>query len=248
MSADRSAGMSGCMSTCTPQIGIWAALLSVLFAACFSIVALAANFTTLIPAIWVNPLSFAPSLLLTWSYLVLMACVLDAAPSEHRVWALLGLCFAVVYATMNSIVYVVQLVVVTPLVFQGYGDTAGVLAFGPRSFMLSLNALAYALMSASAFLAASAFPGRAQRLVRGAMWAHGAMAPIVIAAIFWPPMTYVGALWIATFPTMALALAGAFRRVAAATAADGRLRPQPCEPHGPELQRQPVQPMPVRAR
>ena len=237
--------MNAYMSACTPRIGIWAALLSVLFAACFSIVALAANFTTLIPAIWVNPLSFAPSLLLAWSYLVLMACVLDAAPPEHRVWALLGLCFAVLYATMNSIVYVVQLVVVTPLVFQGNGDSAGVLAFGPRSFMLSLNAVAYGLMSASAFLAAFAFAGRAQRFVRGAMWAHGAMAPIVIAAIFWPRMSYVGALWIVTFPTMALAMAlafaGAFRRVAAAASEDGRFRPQPRDPHGPELQRQPVQ-------
>ena len=40
------------MSACTPMVGICAATLSVLFAACFSIVALAANFTTLIPAIW----------------------------------------------------------------------------------------------------------------------------------------------------------------------------------------------------
>ena len=94
------------MSACTPRIAIWSALLSVLFAACFSIAALAANFTTQIPAICVNPLSFAPSLLLAWSYLVLMACVLDAAPPEHRVWALLALCFAVLYATMNTIVYV----------------------------------------------------------------------------------------------------------------------------------------------
>jgi hypothetical protein len=109
------------MSACTPRVGIWAATLSVLFATCFSIVALAANFTTLIPVIWVNPLSFAPSLLLAWSYLVLMACVLDAALPERRVWALVGLCFAVLYATINSIVYLVQLVVVTPLVFQGTG-------------------------------------------------------------------------------------------------------------------------------
>ena len=126
--------MSANLSACTPRMAIWAALLSVLFAACFSIVALAANFTTLIPAIWVNPLSFAPPLLLAWSYLVLMACVLDAAPPEHP------------------------------------------------------------------------------------------------------------------FPTMALALAKEFRRVAAAASDDGRLRLQPRNPPGPELQRQPVQPMPVRAR
>ena len=224
------------MSACTSRIGIWAALLSVLFAACFSIVALAAIFTTLIPAIWVNPLSFAPSLLLAWSYLVLMACVLDAAAPEHRIWALLGLCFAALYATMNSIVYFVQLVVVTPLVFQGNGDLAGTLAFGPRSFMLALNGMAYGLMSASAFLASFAFPGRTQRFVRGAMWAHGAMGPIVIAAIFWPRMTYVGAVWIVTFPAMALALAGVFRRSGATGSGDGRIRTQPQQP---TLQRQP---------
>jgi hypothetical protein len=32
------------MSICTPRLGIWAAMLSLLFAACFSIVALAAVF------------------------------------------------------------------------------------------------------------------------------------------------------------------------------------------------------------
>ena len=145
---------------------------------------------------------------------------------------------------MNSIVYFVQLLVVTPLVFQGNGDLAGVLAFGPRSFMLSLNGLAYGLMSVSAFLAAFAFPGRAQRFVRSAMWAHGAMRPIVIAAIFWPRMTYVGAVWIVTFPAMALALAGVFRQSGATGTGDNRLRPQPQQP---PPQRRPVQSMRARA-
>ena len=105
-----------------------------LFAASFSILAPAAHFMTPIPAIWVNPVSFAPSLLSAWSYLVLMACVLDAAPPEHP------------------------------------------------------------------------------------------------------------------FPTLALALAGEVRRVAAAASDDGRLQLQPRDPLRPELQRQPVQPMPVRSR
>lgn len=182
------------MSACTPTIGIWAAILLAIFATCFSVVALAANLTTLIPAIWVNPLSFAPSLLLAWSYLVLMGCVLDTVSPEHRIWAIVGLCFAMLYAAINSMVYFVQLVVVTPLIFQGNANLAGVLAFEPRSAMLSLNGLAYGLMSTSAFFAAFTFPWHAQRFVRRVMWAHGALGPIVIAAIFWPPMTYVGAL------------------------------------------------------
>ena len=50
------------------------------------------------------------------------------------------------------------------------------------------------------------------------------------------------------FPTMALALAGELRRVAAAASDDSRLRLQPRDPHGPALRRQPVPPMPVQAR
>jgi hypothetical protein len=158
------------VSGCTPRIGLWAAILSVLFAASFSIVALAANFTTLIPAIWVNPLSFAPSLLF------------------------------------------------------------------------------YGLMSASAFVAAFAFPGQAQSFLRGALWAHGAMGPIVIAAIFWPKMTYVGALWIVTFPAMAFALAGAFRRAGAAGSGDARQRPRPEPPHVPPVLRRSLRSVPAQAK
>ena len=108
------------------------------------------------------------------------------------------------------------------------------LAFGPRSFMLSLNGLAYGVMSASAFLAAFAFPGREQSFVRFAMRAHGAMGPIVIAAIFWPRMTYVGALWIVTFPAMTLALTGSsggLGRQVGATAGFGRSPNCPASPH-----------------
>ena len=74
------------MSACTPRIGFWAALLSVLFAAGFTVVALAANFTTLIPAITVNPLRLAPSLLVACSYIVVMAWGLDAALLWPRQW------------------------------------------------------------------------------------------------------------------------------------------------------------------
>lgn len=60
------------MSARTPQTGIWAAIVSAVFANCFSFVALTANFTALILKAWINPLSFAAPLLLAWSYLVLV--------------------------------------------------------------------------------------------------------------------------------------------------------------------------------
>lgn len=70
------------MSVRTPQTGIWAAILSAVFATCFSFVALTANFTALILKAWINPLSVAALLLLTWSYLVLVA--------DHNGHSLLG--------------------------------------------------------------------------------------------------------------------------------------------------------------
>lgn len=207
------------MSLATPRLGFWAAVLAAFFGGCFSIVALISTFTTWIPELWVNPLSFAPSLPLAWSYLALMVCVVELVPDERRIWARLGLGFATVYVTINSIVYFTQLVVVSPALWAGAGDPVAVLQFTPRSFMLALNGLAYGLMSISALLASQGLAATTDaQFARWSMVAHGLLAPFVVGTIFWPELAYVGALWIVTFPAMAIGLAMAFRRSSAEVA------------------------------
>lgn len=201
------------MSDDTPKIGFWMAILSGTFGTLFSIVALTTTFTNLIPELWVNPASFAPSLPLAWCYLALMVCITELAPLNTRIWSRLGLGFATIYATINTLVYFTQLAVVSPALFAGHGDDVVVLQFTPHSFMQSANGLAYGLMSMAALLSSQSFVGQPEaRFTRLSMIAHGAIAPFIVAALFWPTLTAIGALWIVTFPVMTIALAMQFRK------------------------------------
>ena len=86
------------------------------------------------------------------------------------------------------------------------------LLFEPGKFLFAVNGLAYALMSISALFASPVFARRGlESRVRSAMMAHGVMAPIVVGALAWPWLTYLGALWMVTFPVMAILLAVWFR-------------------------------------
>lgn len=204
------------MSDDTPRIGFWLAILSAVFGVMFSLVALAATFTALIPELWVNPASFAPSLALAWSFLALMVCVTELAPYNARIWSRLGLGFAAIYATINTLVYFTQLAVVSPQLFAGNGESVAVLQFTSNSFMQSANGLAYGLMSFAALLSSQSFAGLPEtKFVRWSMIAHGAITPFIVGALFWPTLTMIGALWIITFPTMMVALALEFRRAPA---------------------------------
>ena len=204
------------MSPDTARIGFWTAILSVVFAAMFSVVALAATFTGLIPELWVNPASFAPSLALAWSFLALMVCVTELAPYDARIWSRLGLAFAAIYATINTLVYFTQLAVVSPRLFAGNGESVAVLQFTSNSFMQSANGFAYGLMSVAALLSSQNIAGLPEaKFVRLSMIAHGVIAPFIIGALFWPTLTIIGAFWITTFPTTMVALALEFRRAPA---------------------------------
>lgn len=198
------------------RIGFWTAILSAVFGAMFSLVALAATSTGLIPELWVNPASFAPSLALAWSFLALMVCVIELAPYNARIWSRLGLAFAAIYATINTLVYFTQLVVVSPRLFAGNGESVAVLQFTSNRFMQSANGLAYGLMSVAALLSSQSFAGVSEmKFVRWSMVVHGAIAPFIVGALFWPTLTIIGAFWIITFPTMMVALALEFRKVPA---------------------------------
>lgn len=58
--------------------------------------------------------------------MVLMACVLDAAPSERRIWGVIGFGFALMYSVMNSIV-------------RNEGESVAVLRFEPGAFLFAVK-------------------------------------------------------------------------------------------------------------
>jgi hypothetical protein len=206
------------MNTTTPitrttcLVGFWAAVVSTGFALGY-IVALLATLTGAVDGPWATVYLIAPSIVLAWSYMVLMASVLDAAPLEGKVWAIIAFGFALMYSVINSIVYFTELTVVIPRVLRNNGESVSVLLFEPGEFLFAVNGLAYGFMSMAALFAAPVFDrqGTQQARVRRAMLAHGAIGPFIVGAVVWPPLTFIGALWIVTFPVMAILLAIMFR-------------------------------------
>ncbi len=203
------------MNRPTSRIGFWAAVIATIFGLGY-IVALLLTLAGVLAGPWATFYQLAPSIVLAWSYMALMACVLDAAPPERRIWATIGFGFALMYSVMNSIVYFTELTVVIPRVLQNEAGSVSVLLFEPGTFLFAVNGLAYGFMSMAALFAAPVFARQGiETPVRWAMLAHGVIGPFVVGAVVWPPLTYIGALWIVTFPAMGILLAILFRRAMA---------------------------------
>jgi hypothetical protein len=196
----------------TPLVSYWAAVASTVFGLGYVAALLATLTGAIAEGPWATACQLAPSIVLAWSYLILMACVLDVAAPERRVWATVAFGFALMYSVMNSIVYFAVLCVVIPKVLRNQGESVSVLLFEPGKFLFAVNGLAYGFMSTSALFAAPVFARHGtEARVRRALLAHGAIGPFVVGAVAWPPLTMIGALWIVTFPTMGVLLAIEFR-------------------------------------
>jgi hypothetical protein len=196
----------------TAKIGLLASLIATLFGLGYT-VAPGAALTGQIAGPWATAYEVAPSLGLAWSYLILAACIFNAAPAEKKIWATIGFSFALLYSAINSIVYFTQLTVVIPRLLQGKSAGLSVLYFEPGTFLFSVNGLAYGFMSMTALFSAFSFPRNGfDGRVRLALLAHGVIGPFIVGAVVLPALTYVGALWIITFPVMTLTLAMHFRR------------------------------------
>jgi hypothetical protein len=81
------------------------------------------------------------------------------------------------------------------------------------SFMYALDVLGYGFMSLAILFATPAFGTEGlERAVRRPLFANGLLAPVVPAQVLFPPLLYVSALWIVTFPLSRILLAILFKR------------------------------------
>ncbi len=194
------------------KIGVWSAIVALIFGLGYIVAQFAMLSGVFVPP-WDLVALFVPSLLLAPVFVVLMISVHYYASAERKIWSHMALTFATVYAVLVSTVYFTQLTVVIPNILQGQSDKVALLLFNAGSFMVAVDGLGYGFMSMAALSAAAVFAGKGLVIwTRRALIAHGLLAPIIIGAVIWPPLTYVGALWVITFPLSILFLAVIFKR------------------------------------
>jgi len=195
------------------RFGFWAAIVALVASLAYGVPQILQVMGILVDP-WDRILIFLPSLILAPAFVLTMAAVHDAAPTAHRVWTTGALAIAVMYGTMVSIVYVVQLGSVIPHDIRGEGADFRLFAccgFGQPLTMIDL--LGYTLMSLSTLLAAPAFRNAGlEAAARFWLIANGVLAPFLIAQIAYPALIYVGALWLITFPLAMVCVALVFRR------------------------------------
>lgn len=200
------------------QVGFWTAILAAIFGSAYSIAELLNTFGHVFSfpenLIWL----FTPSLFLAPAFLITMICAHYFAPSDKKIWTAIGIAFAIVYATLISMVYFSQLSVIIPQLMDGSIDENNVLIFKTGSFLLAVDCLGYVYMGLSTLFASFAFKGSKDNkwlfskwLFIGMFW-NGLVAPISAIIIFYPEAIYIGAMWIISFPMAMINLSKMFKK------------------------------------
>ena len=135
------------------QLGFWSATTATLLVAVAGITATAA----------IQPFATIVGFLLTPSFLVVMACIHCYASNERKVFSLVGLSFAIIYATLISVNYFIQLTFVHQSTFNVEIFDMG----NPQSMMWVIEILGYFFMGLSTVFTAFVFEsGRVEKLIK----------------------------------------------------------------------------------
>jgi hypothetical protein len=214
-------------------IGFWSAVLASVFSIGYGIaviVMILSAMTTRATASWqgiesyvaayqpISMLPVLPSLPLAVVFVALMVSIHYCAREEQRIWSHLGLSFAIVYAVMASINYIVQLTVVRLSILNKETDGLAMFVMGnPHSIFWAL-ASAYVFMNLAMLCAAPVFEvGRLENWIRWLFILNGASAIITIfSVVVDSPFLYLlGSLvpWCMIFSAATILLAVLFRRM-----------------------------------
>jgi len=191
------------MRTFVNQLGFWSAAAATLLVTVAGITATAS----------IQPFATVVGFLLTLSFLVLMACIHSYASDERKVFSLVGLSFAIVYTTLISVNYFIQLTFVRQSSFD-----VGIFAMdNPQSMMWVIEVLGYFFMGLATLFAAPVFEsGRIESIVKGLFVANGILGILTpIGYAFSLPMEILlGGLivWDIVMPISTASLAILFRR------------------------------------
>jgi hypothetical protein len=160
------------------QLGFWSAIAATFLVTIAGITATAS----------IQPFATIIGFLLTPSFLVVMVCIHCYAPERKKVFSLAGLSFALMYATLISLNYFIQLTFVNQSTF----DVSVFSMTNPQSMMWVIEILGYFFMGLATLFAAPVFDsGRIEKIIRwlfiingilgiGALIGYGLNVPLEI--------------------------------------------------------------------
>ena len=102
-----------------------------------------------------------PAIILSFFYLVMMACIYQITPNSKKVFAMVGVLFATIAALILSVNYFVQVSVIQPSLLAGETEGIALLTqFNPHGIFIVLEEIGFFLMIVSFFALFPIFDGK----------------------------------------------------------------------------------------
>ncbi len=221
------------------QLGFWSALLSstcsIGYGVALIITMLSMPAPTDAPAGWqgivsfvatfqpIQMLSLIPSLLLAPAFVVLMVSLHYYAAPDKKIWSHLGIAFTLIYATMATINYMLQLTAVRLSILNKETDGLAMFVMGNPHSLFWVMASCYVFMNLAMLFTAPVFDGgRLERRIRRLFYANGATVIITVLGVVvdTKAVYLLGSLvpWCVVFSTATALVAVLFRRAGQAGA------------------------------
>ncbi len=174
------------------QLGFWSAILATLFSLGYGLTLIVSMISLMGGATatqhgWqgidsfvasfqpVQMLSLIPSLFLAPVFLVLMVSLHYYAAPHKKIWSHLGIAFALIYAGMASVNYLLQLTAVRLSILSKETDGLAMFVMGNPHSLFWVLASCYVFMNLAMLFAAPVFEGgRLERWIRWLFYANGA--------------------------------------------------------------------------
>lgn len=151
-------------------LGFWAAILTAILAAVFITLGLFGSsswdyYPGMVNYVWtlvktIDYVLFIPAFLLAPVFVVLMVCIHYHASLEKKLFSLIGLAFALVYATIITTDYFILWTVTLPSIISAETANISLLSmYNPHGIFVALESLAYLIMSVALLFIVPVFEG-----------------------------------------------------------------------------------------
>ena len=210
-------------------LGFWSAIFASVFTILFVVIAVATALIFPMKA-WVgiqtyaenfnflDMASFIPAILLAPTVVILMACIHSVAPEKKKVFSLIGLAFASIYAAIIPTNYYLQLFVVRLNLQSDTLEGLSLLAQpNLHSAFFALETIGYAFLSLATLSVSPVFRGgklesgiRSLFIISGAVGIFG----VLIAPFDQPYLIFAGlGIWSLAFPISTILLSIFFQKI-----------------------------------
>lgn len=127
-------------------------------------------------------LGYVSSILIALSVVIMMAAFYDLTPGKHRIYGVLALVSAVIYAPLCIGTYYLQLSSVASNPLNLSGEVLKVITFKPGSPIFAIDMLGYAFLCFSTLAAGFAFTEAKDKALRVLCFFHGALVVPTVAS------------------------------------------------------------------